>query len=241
MARPPRGEISPATAETQGGLDVTGLTPLGENSPAPRPGLAPTPNPVPGEDMGEEANVTEQEQAQFDEFVDKVRSAVFDKKSIQSVLQSLTATDDPVNNLANTAAMAVMTTEDSANQSGINIPPEILMYGGAEVIADLAETAEAAGTHTYTEDEVIGAIIGAMEIYRDMRTAEGRFDPASVQGDMQLIQQADAAGKMGEVIPQFDKIAAKFGGTSTAANPATALPGEETPPRNPNRKGLMPG
>jgi hypothetical protein len=192
---------------------------------APEGKMPPEGEPSMPEGEGEQpSNVTPEEQAAYERFVDNCYSLVYDKKTIGNVLKSLDATDDPKMNLANTTVMIVKRVADSARQAGQQVSTDVLMHGGAEVLEDLADLAAKMGLHSYTPDEIEGAVYIAADLYRGMAEADGTLDIEGSKRDMAKAIQADQAGQMDAIIPGAS---ARFGAKKEPAEPEDEPPVED--------------
>jgi hypothetical protein len=192
---------------------------------APEGKMPPEGEPSMPEGEGEQpSNVSPEEQRQYEMFVDNCYSLIYDKKTIGNVLKSLDATDDPKMNLANTTVMIVKRVADSARQAGQQVSTDVLMHGGAEVLEDLADLAAKMGLHSYTPDEIEGAVYIAADLYRGMAEADGTLDIEGSKRDMAKAIQADQAGQMDAIIPGAS---ARFGAKKEPAEPEDEPPVED--------------
>lgn len=103
--------------------------------------------------------------------------------------------------LANTAVQITMRLDDTAREAGKPLSDDVLLEGGKSVIEELAEVAEAAGLHDYTEEEMTGAFAMAMDLYRDKAIADGRTDEETLKGQFNELVEADKQGRLGEMLP----------------------------------------
>lgn len=168
------------------------------------PAEAPASDPMmPGEadieDDGPAANVAPEEQAQYDEFVDKALRVIYDPKSFPAVLQGLQGAGDPVAGLANTAALAIMRVEDSAKREGVEVSPDVLFHAGLEIMGDLAETAGKAAIHEFSDEEIEQATYKALDLYRQSRPRS--IDQEAARAEFDVARQADEAGQLDELLP----------------------------------------
>jgi hypothetical protein len=192
---------------------------------APEGKMPPEGEPSMPEGEGEQpSNVSPEEQRQYEMFVDNCYSLIYDKKTIGNVLKSLDATDDPKMNLANTTVMIVKRVADSARQAGQQVSTDVLMHGGAEVLEDLADLAAKVGLHSYTPEEIEGAVYIAADLYRGMAEADGTLDIEGSKRDMAKAIQADQAGAMDAIIPGAS---ARFGAKKEPAEPEDEPPVED--------------
>ncbi len=174
-----------------------------ENTPQRSDGMASSaPSGMPQQGMSAEGEqASPEEQQQYDMFVNNAYQMLYDDKVLPGVLKSLQGNGDPKEGLANTAAMVVMRVEESAKQNGREISPDVLYHGGTEILESLAETAEAAGLHEYSEDELEGALYRALDIYREMKG--GQLNRDAIQQDFAAIVQADQQGNLTDMLPQL--------------------------------------
>ena len=177
-------------------------------APAAQPGQPPAPD-VPGTVPGApfpvsqagsdpQPNVSADEQAQYDEFVDNAFSAIFDDQSMPQILQSLEGGGKPIDGLAQTTVNVVTRVEDSAEQAGKEISEDVVFNAGIEILENLADLAEKAGIHEYTAEEIEGATFQAMDLYRQSRNIGiGEMDQryASTFGEMQDLSESGGLEK----------------------------------------------
>ncbi len=190
-------------------------------APAPAPGPAQgAPAPVGGAAApaqgggGEQPNVSPAEQQIYEQFVNNAFSAIYDEKSLPSIIESLKGDGNPVEGLANTAVGVVVRVQDSAEQSGQALGEEVVFSAGTEILEDLASLSEKAGIHEFTPEELEAAMFQAMDRYRELK---GGSDGAAFQGakeDFNKIVEIDKAGRLDEAVPGLRD---KFGGGAAPA------------------------
>jgi hypothetical protein len=103
--------------------------------------------------------------------------------------------------LANTAVQIVSKLDASAKEAGQPIPDDVLYHAGSEIVGMLAEVAEAANIHDYSDDEIQGAFYQAVDQYRPIAEEMGRTDDATLKSQFGQILDADAQGQLGQVLP----------------------------------------
>ncbi len=163
---------------------------------------------APEADFQGQPNVTPEEQGQYDNFMNNALTLVYDDKMFPQIIARIKAGPDPTEALAAITATTVMRLEDSAKQAGKPISPDVLYKGGVEILEDLAGTAEKAGAHTFTKDELESATYQALDLYREMGSKDGRLDKEAIQQDMGALMEADSMGKLGTFFPELND---KFG------------------------------
>lgn len=174
---------------------------------------------------GEEAaNVSPEEQATYDRFVANGISMIFDKRTAPALLERLAGNGNPVEGLAATTVFVVSRLEESAARKGTKLSGDVLMQGGAELMANLADLAEAGGVHEYTPEEIENAMYAALDQYGTDKLQRGTLDKEAIASDFQAMSEADRAGKIEELIPgitaKADEIKARGARPPAAAAPA---------------------
>lgn len=167
---------------------------------APAQGGAPAPQGVaPEVGYQGEGNVAPEEQAAYDKFVDNGFKLIYDDKTMPNILNLLQSSQDKILNLASAALNVVMHLKESAKNAGREIPPDILMHGGVEILEDLAELSDKAGIYEYSQDEIEGATYRAFDMYREMEDQRGETDQEARMAEMQELAQAEKDGRLGEM------------------------------------------
>jgi hypothetical protein len=169
------------------------------------------PAPAQGEEMPAEdqPNVSPEEQAQYEAFVTTALNLITDDKAEAALLKSLGGSKDPILSLASTALNVVKRVEAAAAAKGTEVPGEIILHGGEEIVSALAKMAEAAQIHAYTPKEIEGAFYRAADMYREEKQAAGQIDQKGAAEDIEELKRAEQAGQLP---PQFAEAAAAMGG-----------------------------
>lgn len=181
----------------------------GAAMPAGNPQGAPAPE---MEDGGGQPNVSPEEQAQYEAFVNAALTLISDDNTEAGLLKSLGGSKDPILSLASTAVNVVKRVEAAAAKKNQQIPGEIILHGGQEIVEALAAMAAAAGIHDYTPEEVEGAFYRAADMYREDKAAAGEIDEAAAKSDIEELKAADQAGD-----PMLKQAAAALGGQMKGA------------------------
>lgn len=106
--------------------------------------------------------------------------------------------------LANTAFQIVKKLDESSREQGTDIPDDILMHGGTEIVEELGQVARAAGIHDYSSEELSGALYQAIDLYRSEAIKTGRTSEDTLKAQFGQLDEADKAGKLGDILPGFD-------------------------------------
>lgn len=160
----------------------------------------------------DQPNVSPEEQAQYDAFVETGLNLIADDRFEGALLKSLGGSKDPILSLASTAVNVVNRLEAAAAKKGQEIPGDIVLHGGEELVRALAEMAGAAQIHKYTPEEIEGAFYRAADMYREEKQARGEIDQAGAQKDIEELKAAEASGQIDQVLPGASEAAKAMGG-----------------------------
>lgn len=199
-------------------------------TPSAQPAAPPASDPSRVDDSdedGEQPNVTPEEQAQYDSFVNNGLKVIYGKGenpdeepgARPDILNRLKESSDPLENLANTTVWLVTMLETSAEKGGTQLDDGVIMHGGKAILEELAEVSEAAGIHDYSEKEMEGAWYKGLDLYRETATQDGRVDPDQLKQQFGEIEEADKQGRMGDLLPQL-------GSQSDGKVPPKPVPGQ---------------
>ena len=202
---------------------------LGGGPRSARQGLlsgGPPPDQAPGDRP--QANVSSDEQAEYNEFVTNGLSMIYNEQAIPAILKGLDGSGDPVEGVANTAVMIVSRLEDSAREADRTVSPDVLFHGGTELLADLVNLSEQAGIHKFSDADRERALFRALDLYREMRQGAGQLDEDDLKSQFAELVQADREGKLDELLPELTG-GLPPGGAQSAGEP---LPpgGPQNPP-----------
>lgn len=154
-------------------------TPAAAGSPADQQAGGPDQQQGDGEPQ---ANVSPEEQAQYDEFVTNGMHLIYQKqgdtvqvapavlgqlkgdwKGVEASLGQIPQEEQPLDQkspidcLAVATVALVLSLEASASGAGKQLDPAVTFHGGAELLEQLAVIDSAAGIHDFTDDEMTGA------------------------------------------------------------------------------------
>lgn len=191
--------------------------------PMPPPGAAPE---MPSEEMppeeeapeeapeegegGDDGNVSPEEQAQYDEFVNNGLRLIYDKQTMPKVLESLKGGGNPISGLANTLVTVVVTLEKQAEAAQAELSHDVIFHAAFELASDLANLQKEAGIAELNDDEVEQAIYMAVDLYRSQKENAGQLDVDGITEDMAELMEADQAGKLDSVLPGATEAAARM-------------------------------
>lgn len=159
-------------------------------------------------------NVSPEEQAQYENFVSNGMELVYNEQTMPALMQSIATASSPVEGLSNALVMVVSRLEESAKQNNAQIDGEVMMHGATEISEALVELAEAAGIHQFTEQDMEGAFYSAVDRYRESKQQSGELPEAELKQDFAMMQQADQAGQLDQMVPGANEAAQKLGGNN---------------------------
>lgn len=204
-------------------------------------GLAPPPPAGDPQDPGATggdggANVSPEEQKLYDQFGNNCLVLIFgdgkdpraDKQRTAAVIKSLSAsTHDFVGTLANVTAHIVVAAEVSAKKSSLDIPGDIVMAAGEDVLRELAQLASKTGIHTYDQRELEAAGLQAVDLYRQLGAQAGIVDENALKAQFGQMVQADKAGQLDQALPGASALAQHGAPDAGGAPPAPAPAGQQ--------------
>lgn len=142
-----------------------------------------------------EANATPEQQAAYNKFVGSALLHVFgDEKVMGKILGQIG--DDPVQDVGRTAANIGFVVLKKAQAAGETIPPEVILHGGQELVAVLAELAQAGKRIEMTPEDIEKAYYVAADTFRQMMQGEGGIDPETAAGDIEALRQMEESGEL---------------------------------------------
>lgn len=181
-------------------------------------------------DQDNAANVSPEEQAQYDKFVLNAVKVIFPEASPDAlgagevdvqdpalgkpspqIIQSLQSTDNPIASLAQTAVQLIASLDSSAQRSGLRLEDDALYEAGTSVLEILASVAQMQGSHDFSDDEMEQALYHALDIYKD---GPGK----------DRVNQADAKG-------EWDEFVAEQGGDPAQVDAAATQAAQQAPPQ----------
>lgn len=161
-------------------------------------------------DEGENApNVTPEEQAVYDRVMLNALKIVYPEGEAEAtvspkILAALKGSDNPMLNLSTATVSLVIGLRDSAKQAGNPVPDDVLYHAAIAIVEELAEVAEAANIHDYSEKDIENAFYGALDMYRSAATQSGDIDTDGLKQGWDELVTADREGRVGEIMPGIE-------------------------------------
>jgi len=181
----------------------------------PQEAVAPDADTQEGGQPDIEGNVSPEEQAEYDQFVDKGLQLIYNEAMTDKILERLQASENPIEGLANVTFMVVEKLVNSAKKSGKEFSGDVKFHGGVEILEDIANLAAEAGVHEYTEEELESSIYATLDLYGEMELKSGSHDQGAAQEDMANLIQMDQDGSLEQEFPGLEN---KFSGAKEKMN-----------------------
>lgn len=168
--------------------------------------------------------VSPEEQAQYEAWVKNAMELMYNEKSMEQVVAALQGDGSPVEGLANALVMVTVRLEDSAAEQGQAVSEDVKFHAANEILSLLSDLAEAAGVHTYTEQEAEQAFMMAMDLYRDLR--QDSINPEEYQQDFNDLMAADQGGQLESMVPGIGEFANRQQGAPQGPGAQPGTPGQ---------------
>lgn len=152
-------------------------------------------------DQDNEANVSPEEQAQYDQFVLNAMRIIFPEAPPEmlggedidvtdqalgepspNIIESLSAGDNPMGALAQTTVQLIVSLDTSAQRQGTKLEDDALYSAGSNIMEVLASVAQIKGIHDFTDDEMEQALYHALDLYKD-GPGKGRVNQEEAKGE----------------------------------------------------------
>lgn len=156
-------------------------------------------------------NASEEEQAQYDQFVSNGAKLIYSPEIRKTVQKNLSGAGNPIEGLANTLVMIVTRLDQSAQENSIEVSGDVKMHGAMELLDLLIEYAEESRIAQIDEKMAEQALYLAFDMYRAQLEASGGIDQASMEEDMQSVAAAEQAGQLDSLLPGMEKLKAEAG------------------------------
>lgn len=163
-----------------------------QTMPRGMPQPAPTPA---GQAMGSGGtNATPEQQAAYNRFVGTALLHIYDEKVMPKIVGQIG--EDVVNDIGRAAANVGFVVLKKAQQKGETVPPEVILHGGQEVVASIAELVAKAKGIEMDPQQVEQAYYVAADTFRQMMQGEGGTDPETAAQDIEALRQMEESGEL---------------------------------------------
>lgn len=165
--------------------------------PGPR-GLVP----VGREDQPAGQPASPEEQKMYDEFVSVATIAMSNEKMLDRLMQMMSSAKPP-EAIGKFAAAVAYRSYVAAKEKGVNLTGDVILNGGAEILAAAMEYAEAAGSPPLNEDQQATAMAIAADEFRLEMQKAGDIDEKALEEDIEVFRQAEQSPQAQQVLQQL--------------------------------------
>lgn len=172
-----------------------------------KPGGQPTPQGPqggPGPQNGTPA--TPQQQAQYNRFFAYSLLMLYDEKFLPKVQELFQKSPTPIEAAARVGAAIATRIYIGAEKQGSKIPPEVILYAGQEVMAEIAEMARSAGIADLSQEDVETAYYMAADMVRASLEGAGKIDKTNASQDFEQIRNMVGDDKLNQVLQRMGQV-----------------------------------
>lgn len=138
-------------------------------------------------------------QAQYNRFVGMCLKLLWGEKFLPKVVKMFQKHPNQTDAMASIGAGIAQRIYMEAKKNGHEIPPEVLVHGGWEVMQEIATLAQAAGIKGIEPDEIETAYYLAADKVREALDQAGLIDPQMVQEQSEQVRQMAGDDLIGNV------------------------------------------
>lgn len=143
---------------------------------------------------------TPEQQAQYNKFVAMALLALYDDKFMPKAQAMLEKSPNVVDGMASLATAIVSRIYMAAKQQGSDIPPEVVLHGGYEIMAEIGEFANAIGIQGVGEEQVENAYYLAADKFRSTLDANGMLDKEQLSKDFEGMRADYGEDAFGQLV-----------------------------------------
>lgn len=114
--------------------------------------------------------------------------------------------DEPQEGLGEAGALLFSRLKSAVQRDGRDVPPEMALALGAEIMGNLAEIATEAGVYDFmgNQKDLDGAWYLALDRFRAMEEASGSLDPEQARQDAEILRAANESGELEKALDAID-------------------------------------
>ena len=164
------------------------------------------PSPLPATQPGAEQpaagnQANPQEQQIYDKFTAMALMHIYDPKSMEMITQQFAEAENPRQVIGQVAANVGMAVMQKAAQAGDQIPGDVILNAGQEIVSALVEIYEGVpGNEKVSEDDANGAFYWAADTFREMAAGSGMIDEQTLAADMDQIGRMEQDGTLEQMM-----------------------------------------
>lgn len=181
--------------------EAAGAAPLAPGG-APPPGAAPAGAP----DAGAPADMQDaspEEQEVYNRVVALGMLAIYNEKMMPRTVEFLKSAPDPVDAVAEVAAAIAGRVYAQAKEDGTDIPGDVLLPAGHEIVAETAALAHHAGVASLDEGQVDAAFYKAAEKFSQNARQMGIYGPEQEEQDRAELSRMVSSGELDGIMQQI--------------------------------------
>lgn len=170
-------------------------------------------------------------QEKYNRFVGFGMMALYDEKFMKGAVKAMKASNSPVEGVARVAASVASRVYASSRKSGYDLPGEVVLHGGAELLELTKEMAEAAGVAKMDDDQTEAAFYLAADMFRSALHGQGLINKEAALTDLNEFRVMEQDGRLADVMAHFNK--GGFGAGGPAPQQPAPMPPEQPAPQSP--------
>lgn len=179
-------------------------------------------------DMTDDPNgeaVTPEEQGIYNRFVAQAQLLIYNEKMTAKYFDMLNSSETKNKDIGQFAANVAFRVYSAAKEAGEDIPGDVVLHGGAEIVESLIELAEEAKIVEIDEGQMEEIFYAASDFFRGLMEGSGSLDQAAIKEDMALFAQAEQSGQLEQMIGGVaSEQAAPAAPAAPQAAPAVPMP-----------------
>jgi len=192
----------------------------------------------------QDAQLAPEQLAQVEAYTDNATKMLYSPKTQPAWLQELQASNNPIENIAETANHLHKILQAGLEKTGEQMTDQTMFLGATHLVSELNVLADAAGLFTLDEKQRMDSLQLTLLLYFKRGIDDGTIDPVELQKDLEPLltdeqRQMGIAnmGTTGVSKTQPPKGASFRGNAQQQGQPAQPTPSAEVPPGILNQEG----
>lgn len=156
------------------------------------------------DDMGTEVTeASPEEQALYNRFVAMAVLGLSDEKNLSKTIKVMQAAGEPTKGVADVASAMILRVSEMARNQGNELPGDVLMHGGKEIIEYTIELAEAAGLGEFSPEMMEQAFFQTLDLVTQSMKASGDLNEEAIAADLPQMKQMEENGQLDSILSQL--------------------------------------
>ncbi len=156
-----------------------------------------------GSDGEAVANVSPEEQEIYNRVVAMAMLAIYDKKMMPKTIKFIEQSDDPVDGVAEIVSQIGMRVYSKAKEKGFDIPGDVMLHAGQEIVEEVINLAEAAGVAEFTPQQAEAAFYAAADKFGQAGRKMKIYSEEQGRADMAELDRMTDAGEFDDMLSQI--------------------------------------